>query len=40
MEKAKEEVKKDVKTELSMRDQKSSNIVIYGMEETKEEDVD
>lgn len=38
MEKAKEEVKKDVKTEMSNRDEKSSNIVIYGMEETKEED--
>ena len=38
MEKVKEEVKKDVKTEMSPREANSSNIAIYGLEETKEED--
>ena len=38
MEKAKEEVKKDVKTEMTMREANSSNIAIYGLEETKEEE--
>ena len=38
MEKAKQEVKKDVKTEMTLREANSSNIAIYGLEETKEED--
>ena len=38
MEKAKEEVKNDVKSELASREENRSNIAIYGLEETKEED--
>ena len=36
--KAKEEVTKEVKNELTLREVNSSNICIYGLEETKEED--
>ena len=39
MEKAKQEVKDDVKSEMAEREERSSNIVIYGLEETKEDDV-
>ena len=38
MEKAKEEVKKDVKSEMTQREERGSNIVIYGLDETVEED--
>ena len=38
MEKASEEVKKEVKSEMTHREENSSNICIYGLEETKEED--
>ena len=34
--KAKEEVKQDVRTEMLQRDENSSNIVIYGLKESKE----
>ena len=40
MEKAKEEVKKDVKTEMLQREEQSCNIVIYGLEETMEDEAD
>ena len=40
MEKAKEEVKKDVKTEMLQREERSCNIVIYGLEETTEDKAD
>ena len=40
MERAKEEFKKEVKSELTLREENSSNICIYGMEETKEEDAE
>ena len=40
MEKAKQEVKNDVKSELAQRDENSSNIAIYGLAETKEDDVE
>ena len=40
MEKAKEEVKNDVKTEMALREEKGSNVVLYGVEETKEEDTE
>ena len=38
MEKAKEEVKNDVQAEMVHRGERSNNFVIYGLEETKEED--
>ena len=38
MEKAKEEVKLDVRTELAEREVNGNNICIYGLEETKEQD--
>lgn len=38
MEKAKEEVKKDVRTEMTQREERGSNVVVYGLEETKEDD--
>ena len=40
MEKAKEEVKNELKTEMTMREEQSSNICIYGLPESKEEDAD
>ena len=40
MERAKEEVKNDVKTEMSLREENSSNICIYGLDESKEEDAE
>ena len=40
MEKAKEEVKLDVKTELAEREANGNNICIYGLEETKEQDAE
>ena len=39
MKEAKEEVKKEVKSEMTAREANSSNICIYGLEETKEDDV-
>ena len=39
MEKAMEEVKKDVKTELVAREERGCNVVVYGLDETNEEDV-
>jgi hypothetical protein len=38
MEKAKEEVKKDVRSEMTEREANASNVVLYGLEETKEAD--
>ena len=38
MEKAKEEVKIDVQTEMVHREERSNNFVVYGLEETKEDD--
>ena len=38
MEKAKEEVKIDVQTEMVHREEQSNNFVIYGLDETKEDD--
>ena len=38
MQKAKEEVKQDVRTEMTQPEEISGNIVIYGLEETKEAD--
>ena len=38
MEIAKEEVKNDVKTVMAEREERGNNIIIYGLEETKEED--
>ena len=38
MEKAKEEVKKDVRTEMTQREERGSNVVVYGLDETVEED--
>ena len=38
MEKAKEEVKKDVRTEMAEREVNASNVVLYGLDETKEAD--
>ena len=40
MENVKEEVKKDVKTEMLQREERSCNIVIYGLEETTEDEAD
>ena len=37
MVKAKEQVKKDVRTEMVEREERSANLVIYGLEESKEE---
>ena len=38
MEKAKEEVKNDVRTEMAEREANASNVVLYGLDETKEAD--
>ena len=38
IEKAKEEVKKDVKSEMTQREENGSNVCVYGIAETKEED--
>ena len=38
MEKAKEEVKNDVKSEMAQREERGDRVVVYGLEETKEED--
>lgn len=40
MEKAKEEVKQDVKAEMALEEEKVSNLVLFGKEETKEEDTE
>ena len=40
MEKAKEEVRNDVKTEMALRGERGSNIAIYGLCETREEDTE
>ena len=40
MAKAKEEVKNDVKTEMTLREENSSNICIYGLPESKEDDAE
>ena len=38
MEKAKEEVKNDVKSEMSLREERADRVVVYGLEETKDQD--
>ena len=38
MEKAKEEVKKDVRTEMTQREERGSNVVVYGLDETQDDD--
>ena len=38
MEKAKEEVKKDVKMEMTQREERGCNVVVYGIEETTDDD--
>ena len=40
MEKAKEEVKKDVKSEIREMEDRSVNVVLYGIEESKEVDAE
>ena len=40
MAKAKEEVKNDVKTEMTLREENSSNICFYGLPESKEDDAE
>ena len=37
MEKAKEEVKKDVNSEIASREERGNNVVVYGLEETEDE---
>ena len=37
MEKAKEEVKKDVNSEMAQREERGNNVVVYGLEETEDE---